>query len=189
MTTGTRKAARSQDRNARRLDAADGAANHTSHDDVWLNTRQQQSWRAYIMGTTLLLDRLDRELRQAWDISLTEYEVLVRLSEQPDRSLRMALLADAMSYSRSRITHTISRMENAGLVSRTAAEGDRRGVRAVMTDAGYDLLVKAAPTHVAGVREHLVSLASRADFEAVGRVFDRVCDQLMQGHDQATDIR
>jgi DNA-binding MarR family transcriptional regulator len=169
---------------------ADGVASHASHDDdVWLDARQQQSWRAYIMGTTLLLGRLDRELRQSWDLSLTEYEVLVRLSEQPDRSLRMALLADAMSYSRSRITHTISRMEKAGLVSRTAAEGDRRGVRAVMTDKGYDLLVKAAPTHVAGVREHLVSLASRGDFEAVGRVFDRVCDQLIQEHDEAADIR
>jgi DNA-binding MarR family transcriptional regulator len=160
-----------------------------SREKVWLDARQQQSWRAYIMGTTLLLDRLDRELRQAWNISLTEYEILVRLSEQPDRSLRMALLADAMCHSRSRITHTIARMEDGGLVSRTAAEGDRRGVMAVMTDRGHDLLVKAAPTHVAGVREHLVDLAADPDFEAVGRVFDAVCDQLMQGHDEATDIR
>ncbi|HET8560720.1 MAG TPA: MarR family transcriptional regulator [Marmoricola sp.] len=156
---------------------------------VWLDARQQRAWRAYIMGTTLLLDRLDRDLRQAWDISLTEYEILVRLSEQPDRSLRMALLADALCHSRSRVTHTINRMEQAGLVCRTAAEGDRRGVRAVMTDSGYDRLVKAAPTHVAGVREHLVDHASRADFDAVGRVFDRVSDQLMQGHDAAADIR
>ncbi len=158
-------------------------------DDIWLDARQQQAWRAYIMGTTLLLDRLDRELRQAWDISLIEYEILVRLSEQPDGSLRMALLADALCHSRSRITHTIARMESTGLVERTAAEGDRRGVMAVMTERGRELLVNAAPTHVAGVREHLVGLATKADFLVVGRVFDKVCDQLMQGHDDATDIR
>jgi DNA-binding MarR family transcriptional regulator len=167
---------------------ASGTSRRT-HETVWLDARQQQAWRAYIMGTTLLLDRLDRDLRQAWDISLTEYEILVRLSEQPDRSLRMALIADALCHSRSRITHTIARMEKAGLVARTAAQGDRRGVTAVMTDEGHALLVKAAPTHVAGVREHLVDLSSRSDFDAVGRVFDRVCDQLMQGHDEATDIR
>ena len=155
----------------------------------WLDAREQRAWRAYIMGTTLLLDRLDRDLRHAWDISLTEYEILVRLSEQPDRSLRMALLADALCHSRSRITHTISRMEKAGLVVRNAAEGDRRGVVATMTDTGHELLAQAAPTHVAGVRAHLVDLASRADFDAVGRVFNAVSDQLMQGHDAATDIR
>ena len=165
------------------------AGKRSGRDTVWLDHDQQQAWRAYIMGTTLLLDRLDRELRQEWGLSLTEYEILVRLSEQPDRSLRMALLADALCHSRSRITHTIKRMEDEGLVLRGAAEGDRRGVCATMTDRGYALLVKAAPTHVAGVREHLVGLASRAEFATVGRVFDKVCDQLMQGHDQATDIR
>jgi DNA-binding MarR family transcriptional regulator len=155
----------------------------------WLDRGQQQAWRAYIMGTTLLLDRLDRDLRQAWDISLAEYEILVRLSEQPDRSLRMASLADAMCHSRSRVTHAVKRMEDAGLVVRATATGDRRGVCATMTDRGHELLVKAAPTHVAGVREHLVDLASKTDFAAVGRVFDRVSDQLMQGRDEATDIR
>ncbi|HET8603310.1 MAG TPA: MarR family transcriptional regulator [Marmoricola sp.] len=178
MATGTRTSARERAQ-ARQADAG----------PRWLDAGQQGAWRAYIMGTTLLLDRLDRDLRQAWDISLTEYEILVRLSEQPDRSLRMALLADALCHSRSRITHTIARMEKAGLVGRTAAEGDRRGVVATMTDAGRDLLAKAAPTHVEGVREHLVDLASRADFDAVGRVFNVVSDRLMQGHDAATDIR
>ncbi|HEU4567689.1 MAG TPA: MarR family transcriptional regulator [Marmoricola sp.] len=161
----------------------------TASETVWLDEAQQRAWRAYIMGTTLLLDRLDRDLRQAWDLSLTEYEILVRLSEQPDRSLRMAVLADAMCHSRSRVTHTIKRLEQAGLVSRVTAQGDRRGVCATMTDRGYELLVKAAPTHVGGVRDHLVDLASKGDFAAVGRVFDRVCDQLMPEHDEATDIR
>src|SRR5689334_24938870 len=114
---------------------ASGSSRRTQ-ESVWLDAGQQRAWRAYIMGTTLLLDRLDRDLRQAWDISLTEYEILVRLSEQPDRSLRMALIADALCHSRSRITHTIARMEEAGLVERTAAQGDRRGVIAVMTDEG-----------------------------------------------------
>ncbi len=83
----------------------------------WLDESQQQSWRALMMGITLLLDRLDADLRRGFDISLAEYEILVRLSERPQRQLRMAQLADAMAHSRSRVTHTVKRMELAGLVS------------------------------------------------------------------------
>jgi len=155
----------------------------------WLDRDQQQAWRAFIMGSTLLADRLDRELRQAHGISSAEYEILVRLSESPARRMRMALLADAMCHSRSRVTHTVSRMEKAGWVVREASETDRRGVEAIMTDAGMRLLERAAPTHVTGVREHLVDLATREDFAALGRVFDAVCDQLLRGQPRAMDIR
>jgi DNA-binding MarR family transcriptional regulator len=161
----------------------------TSGNTRWLDRDQQQSWRAYIMGTTLLLDRLDRELRATHDISLSEYEVMVRLSEQPDQRMRMALLAEAMCHSRSRVTHTISRMERADLVRRIAADSDGRGVEAVMTKHGREVLGEAAHIHVEGVREHLVDLASAADFAAVGRVFNAVSDQLLTDVPDVVDIR
>src|SRR5689334_23693429 len=133
----------------------------------WLDADQQRSWRAFIVGSTLLTDTLDRELRQAHGISLAEYEILVRLSEAPDRTLRMAKIAEGLQHSRSRVTHTVSRMEKAGLIRRTAASGDKRGVDATMTAAGWELLKKAAHTHVTGVRAHFVDLASREDFAAL----------------------
>lgn len=157
----------------------------------WLSQEQQADWRAYIVGTTLLLDALDRELRQAHGISLGEYEILVRLSESPDRTLRMAQIAESMRHSRSRVTHTVSRMEDAGLVRRTASEADRRGVEATMTDEGYALLVEAAPTHVTGVRRHFVDLATEEEFAVLGRVMNAVSDDLLTAHDDVagTDIR
>ncbi|CAM3387079.1 MarR family transcriptional regulator [Nocardioides dubius] len=155
---------------------------------LWLDQDQQHAWRAYISGTTLLLDRLDDELRQSHKIGLNEYEVLVRLSEREDHRMRMSMLADAMRFSRSRITHTIKRMEEAGLVDRTQSADDGRGVIARLTPEGYQRLKDAAPSHVAGVREHLVALASGPDFEAVGRVFDAVVDAL-SGDSPETDIR
>ena len=162
----------------------------TSRDTRWLDADQQVDWRAYVVGTTLLLDTLDRELRQAHGISLAEYEILVRLSEAPERTLRMAHIAESLRHSRSRVTHTVSRMEKAGLIRRTQSTTDRRGVEAVMTDAGYELLVAAAPTHVTGVRDHFVDLASPADFAALGRVMNAVCDQLIaELPDDVVDIR
>ncbi len=161
-----------------------------SRSDVrWLSAAQQNSWRAYIMGTELLRHQLDRELREEHDISTSEYEILVRLSETADGRMRMALLADAMSHSRSRVTHTISRMERADLVVREASQADGRGVEAVMTEQGRRVLVEAAPTHVRGVREHLVDLASPEDFAALGRIFNEVSERLLTGMPAETDIR
>src|SRR5689334_23809018 len=100
-----------------------------SRNDVrWLTSDQQKAWRAYILGTELLLHELDRELRDEHDISFSEYEILVRLSEAEGSRMRMAILADAMCHSRSRVTHTIARMERAGLVTRGASDTDGRGV-------------------------------------------------------------
>ena len=161
-----------------------------SRNDVrWLTGDQQKAWRAYIMGTELLNHQLDRELREEHDISFSEYEILVRLSEAEDGRMRMAILADAMSHSRSRVTHTITRMEDADLVRRQPCVSDGRGVEALLTPEGRRKLVEAAPTHVRGVRKHLVDIASREDFAALGRIFNEVSDRLMQGKPQDADIR
>src|SRR6476619_5521351 len=147
-----------------------------TQDTHWLDREQQQSWRALVLGTTLLFDRLDDELRRGFDISLTEYEILVRLSERPGRQMRMAQLADALAHSRSRVTHTVARMQNAGLVVRSSSPEDGRGIVCPLTDHGYSVLEAAAHVHVQGVREHSVDLARPDDFLALGRVMNAVSD-------------
>ena len=155
---------------------------------AWLDQQQQRSWRAFLVGTTLLMDRLDRDLREQHRLSLPEYEIMVRLAEADGNRLRMAVLADSVSHSRSRVTHTVSRMETAGLVARDACLSDGRGVEAVLTEQGLAALESAAPTHVAGVRQFLVDLVDEDDLEAVGRVFDAVTDRLIDTN-PALDIR
>ena len=159
-----------------------GVTDSGDHGTRWLDESEQRSWRALVIGMTLLLDRLDDDLRRTCDLSLVEYEILVRLSEREGRQMRMAQLADALGHSRSRVTHTITRMERAGLVVRSSSPDDGRGIVATMTQQGYDLLVRIAPTHVTGVREHLVDLASREDFAALGRVMNAVADNLVSTH-------
>ncbi len=149
---------------------------------IWLDADQQHSWRAYLMGTTLLLDQLDDDLRRSFDLSLTEYEILVRLSEREGRQMRMAQLADALAHSRSRVTHTVTRMEHAGLVERSTSPEDGRGILATMTPKGYSLLKRVAPVHVNGVRDNLVDLVTPEDFAALGRVMDAVSDHLVAAH-------
>jgi DNA-binding MarR family transcriptional regulator len=157
-------------------------------DVAWLDRDQQHSWRSFIVGTTLLMDRLDRDLRERHHLALPEYEILVRLSEATEGRTRMAVLAASLSHSRSRVTHTVARLEKAGLVRRSSCLSDGRGVEAQITEKGWDALRAAAPTHVAGVRAFLVDLVSEEDFAAVGRVFDAVADKLIDAN-PAADIR
>ena len=148
----------------------------------WLDADQQQSWRALVLASTLLFDRLDDDLRAEHGLSLPEYEILVRLSETPGRQMRMARVADAVAHSRSRVTHTVTRMERAGLVRRSNSPEDGRGIACTMTDEGWATLERAARTHVRGVRDYLVDLASDDDFKAMGRVMNAVADRLIGGH-------
>lgn len=147
----------------------------------WLDDQQQRDWRRYLLGSLMLTERLDRDLRQNHDLSLAEYEVLVRLSEADERSLRMAELAEFSNQSRSRLSHTVDRLQKDGLVVRHHCDVDRRGVWARLTGAGFARLEQAAYTHVAGVREYLVEKVGPADFSALGRAFQAVVDHLSGG--------
>ena len=134
---------------------------------------QQRIWRAFLNGVAKINEHLDAELRP-FGLDLGEYEILVHLSESPGLSLRMSELADRVRQSRSRLTHTIARMEQKGLVARMACPSDKRGVIAVMTEHGHQLLVDAAPCHVDSVRRALVDRVDPDDFEALGRAMEAV---------------
>ena len=139
----------------------------------WLSAEQQRVWRTYLLGSARLSERLDADLRKS-GLDLPEYEILVSLEEAPDRRLRMSELAAAVHSSRSRLTHTIARMEKLSLVIRTTCPSDRRGVWAELTAAGMKTLESAAPSHVAAVRRNFVEAMDAADYEALGRAFAAV---------------
>lgn len=138
----------------------------------WLTAAEQRVWRNYLDGTQLLWARLTDALDdvEGSDLSMPEYEILVRLSESPDRAQRMSELADGVVHSRSRLIHTVARMESRGLVRRESCPGDRRGVLAVLTDEGHAALAHAAAQHVTSVRRDLFDHLDPDDLAALGRI-------------------
>jgi DNA-binding MarR family transcriptional regulator len=122
----------------------------------WLNDDEQRAWRAYLEATYLLFDTLDRQLQHDAGIPHAYYEILVRLSEEPERSMRMSRLADLTRSSRSRLSHAVARLEERGWVERVDCATDRRGQLAHLTEAGFAALEAAAPGHVATVRQHVI---------------------------------
>ncbi|MBJ7453573.1 MAG: MarR family transcriptional regulator [Blastococcus sp.] len=121
----------------------------------WLDAEEQRAWRAWLFSAQLLLDRLDRELTHTTGISHAYYEILVALSEAPERRMRMSELADRCLSSRSRLSHAVSRLEERGWVRRQVCAEDGRGQLAVLTEEGFAALEAAAPVHVESVRTHL----------------------------------
>jgi DNA-binding MarR family transcriptional regulator len=121
----------------------------------WLNDDEQRTWRAFLAANRLLMDTLDRQLQHEAGIPHTYNEILVRLSEVPDRALRMSQLAVSSMSSRSRLSHAVARLEETGWVRRRECATDRRGAVCELTDAGFAALQAAAPGHVAAVRANL----------------------------------
>lgn len=118
----------------------------------WLDEQEQQTWRAYLQATQMLAVELERQLQRDSGLPHAYYEILVRLSEAPDRTLRMNELAEASQYSRSRLSHAAARLEAAGWIQRLECPTDRRGQLATLTDRGFAVLEAAAPGHVEMVR-------------------------------------
>ena len=126
----------------------------------WLSADEQQTWRESIEAWQWLLAAVDAQLQRDSGMPLAYYEILVRLSEAPDRSLRMTQLAEASASSKSRVSHAVARLEERGWVRRMDCPTDRRGQIAMLTDQGFDALAKAAPGHVEQVRRVLFDALS-----------------------------
>ncbi len=149
----------------------------TEDDTRWLSDTEQLAWRTHLEVSKLLTHQLERDL-QPFGLTLNDYEILVNLSEAEEHRMRMSDLARATLQSKSRLSHQITRMENAGLVRRRSCDSDRRGLYAVLTDEGRQTMVRVAPHHVASVREHFIDLLPAADLTALRRSLDPVADHL-----------
>ncbi len=121
-------------------------------DDPWLTDEQQRVWRAFLRMSGQLNECIERDMQQTGGMPHAYYLILAMLSEAPGRSLRMNQLAEVVRSSQSRVSHAVSRLEEAGWVRRIPAPGDRRGQVAELTDAGHDRLLELAPGHADVVR-------------------------------------
>jgi DNA-binding MarR family transcriptional regulator len=121
----------------------------------WLSAEEQSAWRTFLAATQTLFSAVETQLQRESGIPHGYYEILVRLSEAADRSLRMSQLAEASTSSKSRLSHAVARLEERGWVERLDCPTDRRGQVARLTDPGYAALEAAAPAHVEQVRRSL----------------------------------
>jgi DNA-binding MarR family transcriptional regulator len=145
----------------------------------WLDDDEQAAWRAFLAMTHGLFAQLELDLQRDSGLSHADYQVLVQLSEAPERRLRMSELALSTDSSRSRLTHAVARLEERGWVRRERCDTDRRGANAVLTEAGFAVLESAAPDHVESVRRHLFDQLEPSQVAQLGRISRAVAEHLV----------
>lgn len=146
----------------------------------WLDEEEQRTWRSFLTASRLFFDRVERQLQHDAGLPHAYYEILVRLSEAPDRMLRMSRLASTSLSSRSRLSHAVARLEEAGWVRRRPCPSDRRGSLAELTDAGLARLEAAAPGHVEEVRTLLFDRLTREQQAALRDISDTLTAHLAE---------
>jgi DNA-binding MarR family transcriptional regulator len=146
----------------------------------WLDEREAHVWREFLAMSKRLLSQLGTDLQRATGLSAADYEVLVNLSEAADGRLRPSELGAAIRWEKSRLSHQVSRMEQRGLVKRSACKTDARGAFVAITAAGRRAIEKAAPEHVEQVRRVFFDALDPAQRDALLEICEAVSRQLEQ---------
>lgn len=143
-------------------------------DRPWLSADQQRAWRHWIALGTALPAVLNRQLQDDSGLSLSDYDVLVALSETPGGRLRVSDLAEALHWERSRLSHHVRRMAGRNLVDREECEDDGRGSWVVVTGHGRDAIGRAAPGHAALVKDLVFDDLTTEELAVLEKVLDGV---------------
>lgn len=142
-----------------------------------LNAVEMTAWRVLRTANERLMAELNRDLGEAAGVSLSEYEILVRLSEAPEGRLRMSSLAAETEQSRSRLTHTVSRLEKRNLVLRFTCDSDKRGVHCGLTEGGREFLTAAAPRHLRAVKRYFLDNYTQQQLVELSGLLSQIVDQ------------
>jgi DNA-binding MarR family transcriptional regulator len=144
----------------------------------WLTAAERAAWLRFVAVLQLLPAALDGQLNRDEQLTHFEYFCLAMLSEAPQRTLRMTDLAARTNATLPRLSRVIAGLESAGMVERVPCPGDRRATNAVLTDAGWNKIVRAAPGHVAAVREFVIDALTPAQLTQLGRLSERMLARL-----------
>jgi len=143
-----------------------------------LDPTELGAYFSLIEVSSLLRHRVEQQLREAGDLSYVQFQLLARLGDAPDGSLRMTDLADGVVYSRSGLTYQAQTLEQRGLVTRAPSADDERATTVTITEQGRGVLATVFPGHIAVLDELLFEPVTHDDIEALGDVLGRIRDRM-----------
>jgi DNA-binding MarR family transcriptional regulator len=143
-------------------------------------TTRLEAWVSFLRSHAAITRQLNADLLNEHDLTLSDYEVLLRLSRAEDGMMRRVDLAESVLLTASGITRLLDGLERSGFVEKAACASDARVSYAKLTDAGRDKLGEAAVTHLAGIDELFVGRFADAELEQLARLLGRL--PLSAGH-------
>src|SRR5215217_2353354 len=139
-----------------------------------LSSEEFAVWAGFLQSHAALARDLDSDLRAAHGLPLTDFEILLWLSDRSSEGMRMAELADTVLLSPSGLSRAVERLEARGLVQRIPCTEDRRGSYAALTEAGVDVVRIAGATHAAGIRRRFLERLTPAEARSLKAIWDRL---------------
>jgi DNA-binding MarR family transcriptional regulator len=136
--------------------------------------RSLAAWIAFLRTHAAIKRQLNAELLEAHALTLSDYEVLLRLSQAEGQEMRRIDLAESVILTASGITRLLDGLEASGLVEKAACESDARVSYAKLTAAGRRKLKEASVTHLAGVDALFTSRYSDEELETLGELLSRL---------------
>jgi DNA-binding MarR family transcriptional regulator len=158
-------------------DVGSGGSGHPApadRDHGWLDEDERSTWLSLLRVMTRLPPLLDSQLERASGLNLFEYTILAMLSEEPDGTLRMSRLASVTNASPSKLSHAARHLEARGLLVRLPDPDDGRCIRALLTGAGHEQVVQAAPGHVAAVRDLVLDVLDPDQLRALREANEQI---------------
>jgi MarR family transcriptional regulator, 2-MHQ and catechol-resistance regulon repressor len=136
------------------------------------------AWMALLDAHSRLTGRLEAELERSHGLSLTEYEVLYRLSASPGHRLRLNQLTSHARMTKSGVSRLVERLQRDGLLCTERCPSDRRGAYAVLTSEGQAVFRRAAALHLRGVQDHFGRHLDDSEAASLRATLERVRDAL-----------
>jgi DNA-binding MarR family transcriptional regulator len=136
--------------------------------------RGLDAWASLLQAHATLMRQLESELEQETGLALADFDVLAQLA-RAGGELRMTELAARALISRSGMTRRVARLVDEGLVRRTGADADGRGVVVALTDAGVARLAETAPVHARGISKLFVTQLDDQELVILERALGRTC--------------
>jgi len=147
----------------------------------WLDQDERHAWIALIGMLTRLPGALDAQLQREAGISHFEYQVMVCLSESPDRTLRMSVLATLVQGSLPRLSQVVTRLEKRGWVCRVPDPDDGRYTLAILTDEGLAKVMQTAPGHAGEVRRLVFDPLTKPQVRQLQQISRRIVGAIDPG--------
>ena len=155
----------------------DGGTLHMADGITHLPPARARAFLGLVRAGETLARELDAELRALHGISLRGFEVLLFLAVfAPEGRLRVSELAERAPLSQSRVSRLVAELEGLGLVRRSTAEGDARGVEVTITKAGMEKFSQAGETHLRGLEARLFSHLSEEEIEQLAGITGRILE-------------
>ncbi len=143
----------------------------------WLSEAQLQTWTNFLAASQLIEQRVDSQLRSDFNFTHSEFEILVRLSQAKDSTMRMGELSRLTIINKSALTYKVNNLSKKGLITKSQCKVDARGLEVTLTDRGRSFLKDISPSHVETVRKVLIEHLAEGELLALNDISKKLLVQ------------